>query len=154
MTVYVRAADVAAEISDRLEAISVANGYESNIGTNVFRGKRKLPADDEVPCAILIEGDDTVEDTAGRTQTALIKVRQSYIIDGFGPCDPLNPNDAAHAMIRDIKKVLFHDGRTFGGKVAEVMYRGRDIGPRPDGVALVQVRVMIDVSFAEDLAKP
>lgn len=154
MAVFVRAADVAAEISDRLSTIRTANGFETEIGTNVFRGKRKLPAEDEIPLCILIEGDDRVDDDAGRQRTALIKVTQSYVIDGFGPCDPNNPNDAAHAMLRDIKKVLFKDGRTFGGTVAEVTYRGRDIGPRADGIAIVQCRVLIEVSFAEDLANP
>ena len=154
MTVFVRAADVAAEIVARIQTITVALGAETNIGTNVLQGKRKLPADDEVPCAILIEGEDSVDEAAGRTQSALVKVTQSYLIDGFDVCDPDNPNVKAHAMIRDIKRVLFKDGRTFGGRVVEVKYLGRDIGPRPDGVALVQARVMIDVSFAEDLANP
>lgn len=154
MTTYVKSADVASEIADRLESILVANGAETNIGTNLKQGKRKLPAEDEIPCCYLIEAGDDVEDTSGRSQSALVKVRQSYVIDAFDVCDPDHPNLKAHAMIRDIKRVLFKDGRTFGGKVHEVTYRGRDIGPRPDGVALVQVRVMIDVSFAEDLANP
>ena len=154
MTVFVKAADVAAEIVARIASITTANGAETNIGLNVLQGKRKLPADDEVPCAILIEGEDSVDDTAGRMQTALIKVTQGYVIDGFDVCDPNNPNVKAQAMIRDIKRALFKDGRTFGGKVVEVSYVGRDIGPRPDGVALVQARVMIEVAFAEDLANP
>ena len=154
MTVFVKASDIGAEITTRLQTLRLASGAETDIGINVMRGKRKLPADDEVPCCILIEGDDSVEDAAGRLQSALVKVRVAFIIDAFDRCDPDNPNDKAHAMIRDIKRVLFVDGRTFGGKVVEVAYRGRDIGPRPDGVALVQARVMIEVSYAEDLANP
>lgn len=154
MTVFVKSADVAQEVVDRLSTITIAQGAETNIGSNIKQGKRKLPAEGEIPCCYLIEGGDDVEDTSGRSQTALAKVRQAYVIDAFDACDPDNPNTKAHAMIRDIKRALFKDGRTFGGKVVEVMYRGRDIGPRPDGVALVQARVMIDVSFAEDLANP
>ena len=154
MTTFVKSAEVAAEIVSRLEGILTASGAETNIGSNVKQGKRKLPAEDEIPCTYLIEGGDEVEDTAGRSQTAMVKVRQAYVIDAFDACDPDNPNVKAHAMIRDIKRALFRDGRTFGGKVVEVAYQGRDIGPRPDGVALVQSRVMIEVSFAEDLANP
>ena len=154
MTVYVKSSDVSAEIIARIQTITVANGFETDIGLNVKRGRRKLPVEDEVPCAVLIEGNDSVEDTAGRTQTAFVKVKQPYLIDGFDACDPDNPNDKAQAMIRDIKKVLFKDGRNFGGKVVEVNYQGKDIGPRADGVALVQARVAIEVSFAEDLANP
>ena len=154
MTTYVKSEDVSNEIYARLSGILVTSGAETNIGANVRRGKRKLPAEAEVPCCVLIEGDDDVEDTAGRTQTALVKVRQSYVIDAFDRCDPDNPNDKGHAMIRDVKRALFRDGRNFGGKVVEVKYLGRDIGPRPDGVAIVMARVMVDVSFAEDLANP
>lgn len=154
MTVYVKSSDVAAAIVARLSTISVANGFETSIGQNIKRGRRKMPVDDEVPCCVLIEGNDDVEDTAGRSQSALVKVRQPYLIDGFDACDPDNPNDKAHAMIRDIKKVIFKDGRTLGGTVVEVVYQGKDIGPRADGVALVQARVAIEVSFAEDLSNP
>lgn len=154
MTVYVKSSEVAAEIVARLSTITVANGYETDIGLSIKRGRRKLPIESEVPCSVLIEGNDNVDDASGRIQTALVKVTQPYLIDGFDVCDPDNPNDKAHAMIRDIKRVLFKDGRTFGGKVVEVTYQGKDIGPRADGAAFVQARVAIEVSFAEDLANP
>jgi hypothetical protein len=76
------------------------------------------------------------------------------LVDGFDACDPDNPNTKAHAMIRDIKRVIFLGGTTLGGKVRSVHYTGRDIGPRADGVSLVQVRVMIDVEYVEDLTNP
>jgi hypothetical protein len=154
MTVFVRAEDVADEVARRISLIRTANGSETDIGRTVMRGRRRLPGDDEPPCAVIIEGNDELEDSAGRSQTARIKVRQTFMVDGFDRCDPDNPNVKAHAIIRDIKRALFAGDRNFGGRVFEVVYRGRDIGPRPDGVALVQARVMIEVAFAEDLANP
>lgn len=156
MTVFLKSADVAAEIKTRLQAILLSNGCETDIGSQVFMGRRKLPGEaDDVPCTIVTEGDDTVDDTAGRRQTAQIKVRQNYVIDGFDTCDANNPNDKAHAMIRDIKRAIFaNNNRMLDGKVFSVEYLGRDIGPRPDGVALVQARVMIAVTFAENLSDP
>lgn len=155
MTTYTRAADISAEINTRLAAILVTNGCETDIGADVQLGRRKVPADDETPCTQLVEAPDTVEDTAGRMQAALVKARIRYLIDAFDRCDPKNPNVKAHAMIRDIKRAIFKGGnRTFGGLVAEVAYKGRDIGARPDGSPYVQVRVVIEVSYAEDLANP
>ena len=155
MTVFMKSAEIAAEIKTRLQGIRLANGCETDIGASVFMGRRKLPGDDEPPCTMVLEGDDSVDDTAGRRQTAQIKVRQTYVIDGFDACEPNNPNDKAHAMIRDIKRALFaRDNRMFDQKVFAVDYLGRDIGPRPDGAALVQARVMIAVTFAEDLSNP
>lgn len=154
MTTYTKASEVSDEIARRLQTISPATGYETNIGVNVLRGRRKLPGDDEAPCCNLIEGSDEILDTVGRTGAAIVKVEQSYVIDSFDVCDPDNPNDKAHAMIRDVKKALFKDGRTLGGVVVALNYKGRDMGARPDGVAMVQSRVMISVEFAEDLANP
>lgn len=143
---------VANEIKARIASIRTANGYETEIGRDVMMGRRKVPGDDRPPCAIILEGADDPKDQPARVPSALIQ--QSYLIDGFDACDPDNPNTKAHAMIRDIKRVIFKGGTTLGGKVREVHYRGRDIGPRPDGVALVQVRVIIDVEYVEDLTNP
>jgi hypothetical protein len=154
MTVYVRSEDVANEIATRLSGISIANGYETDIGLRVQRGRRSVPADDEPPLVQLVEGSDDVLDESGRNSKSLIKVEQPYVLDAFDRCDPDNPNVQAHKMIRDMKRAIFADGRTLGGRVFEVKYLGKDIGPRPDGAALVQARVAISVSFAEDLASP
>lgn len=154
MTVYVKSEDVANEIVARLQGITIANGAETDIGTEVQRGRIRVPADDELPLIQFVEGGDEPQDTAGKTNVSLIKVAQVYVIDAYDLCDPLNPNAKAHKMIRDIKRAIFKSGRTLDGKVSEVEYLGRDIGPRTDGVAMVQARVTIRVSFAEDLANP
>jgi hypothetical protein len=154
MTVFVKSEDIANEIVRRLSEIRIANDCETDIGRDVQRGRRRIPVDDEPPCIQLVEGGDDVVDTAGRTLTAQIKVQQTYVIDAFDQCDPANPNTQAHKMIRDLKRAIFKGGRTLGGTVAEVDYLGKDIGPRPDGAALVQARIAIRVSFAEDLANP
>lgn len=51
MTTYTKASEVSDEIARRLQTISPATGYETNIGVNVLRGRRKLPGDDEAPAA-------------------------------------------------------------------------------------------------------
>lgn len=154
MTIFVRSEDIANEIVRRLEGIRLTSSCETDIGRDVQRGRRRLPGDDEPPCIQLVEGGDEVQDTAGRTHSAQIKATQMYVIDAFDVCDPNHPNVQAHKMIRDMKRAIFFGGRTLGGTVVEVEYMGKDIGPRPDGASLVQARVAIRVSFAEDLANP
>lgn len=149
---YTRAGDIATELAARLSRIRLADGFETDIGRDVKRGRRKLPADDAPPCVVMFEGDDTPTDRPGRIP--LVLVQQAYVFDAFDKCDPDNPNDQAHKLIRDIKRAIFAGDATLGAKVSKVMYVGRDIGPRPDGVALVQARVMILVEFVEDLTNP
>ncbi len=152
MTTYTRAADVSTEIIRRLRTIRIVNGYETEIGRDVLAGRRKIPGDDQPPCLIVLEGGDDVRDQPGRIPLVLIS--QSYVLDGFDKCDPDNPNTKGHAIIRDIKRAIFKGDATLGGAVKSVSYLGRDIGPRPDGVALVQARVTISVEFVEDLTNP
>ncbi len=151
-TPYFTAGEISGELKSRLQTIRATNGAETDIGRDVMMGRRKIPADDQPPCLIVLEGEDDVKDRPGTLPMVLVS--QNYIIDGFDACDPDNPNEKAHAIIRDIKKAIFKDGTTWSGKVKSVKYLGRDIGPRPDGVALVQARVMISVEYIEQLNQP
>lgn len=152
MSIYTRASDVAAEVATRLASIRLTNSAETDIGRDVMRGRRSLPEDDKPPCVVVTEGNDDPRDTPGRIPSC--QTLLPFVIDAFDVCDPNNPNDKAHAMIRDIKRALFKDGTTLGGKVRSVKYTGRDIGPRPDGAAMVQARVTVEIEFVEDLQNP
>lgn len=153
MSTYFTAGAVSAEIKARLQTILLVNDCETDIGRDVMMGRRKIPGDDQPPCIQVMEGLDDNMDQPGRIPQVLVS--QDYIISAFDACDPDNPNDKAHSMIRDIKRAIFKGGDgNWGGKVRKVTYRGRDIGPRPDGVALVQAMVMINVEYVEDLANP
>lgn len=158
MAIFTRARDVADHISTLLTGIRVANGYETDIGTSVYRGKRKID-DSAVPCAVLMEGEDNPGGTQGDASQQVV---QSYVLGGYAKCDPDNPNDVAHQIIADLKKVVFtlvdptrqeqiQGTQTFGGKVKKVEYKGRDIGPRADGVDIVFAVIHIDVTFVEQL---
>lgn len=139
-------------IVTRMSQISVANGYETDIGLRVYRGARKVD-EDLAPCAVLIEGADKVEMSASKHK-ASAKINQSYLLHAYVPCDLMNPNVAAHKAIRDFKKAIFHDGTTMNGQVVSVTFKGRDIGPRVDGVAIVLAQIEIEVSYVEDLSAP
>lgn len=153
MTAFLNtAAGVSALIEARIAGISIANGYETDVGLRKFLGKRAVD-DSEAPCSVLIEGADDPTDSPGRKPTVLMS--QRYVLGGYDLCDPDNPNTKAHAMIRDFKRAIFKpEDATFGGKVKHVYYRGRDIGPRLDGKAIVFALIEIDVEYVEDLSNP
>ena len=156
MTLLHTAEDIGLEISARLQARTIALGAETDLGVSVFRGRRTVD-DDQVPCTSIIEGQDEIEENdASRGALALIK--QDYALLAFVPCDPSNPNDAAHRALRDMKRAIFSTNgaadRTLGGKVKRVRYRGRDIGPRGDGAAFVVAALEINVEFVEVLWAP
>lgn len=149
-----RAEDIAAAIKTRLLARTVALGAETNLGRVVFQGRRHI-SDDMIPCATLIEGTDTPAQGRLRTEYELA---QHYVIFAYVPCDPANPNIAAHAAIRDIKRALFTSAgkadAQMGGQVKLIEYAGRDIGPRADGAAYVVAAVDVVVHYVEMLNQP
>lgn len=156
MTVVNRSEDVAVVVAARLAQCTVAQGAETDLGARVFRGRRKLD-DSQTPCCVLIEGADTPKDQT--RMSAKVRQRQRYVLQAYVPCDADNPNDAAHAAIRDLKRAMFRnaDGKaetTFDGRVFQVEYLGREMAPRVDGAPMVMAAIEIAVEFAEDLANP
>lgn len=151
MSTKQKAEDIALDIFARMQQITVANGAETDIGLKVFRGKRKVD-DDEAPCCVLVEGPDTPVDRPGKLPTSTIT--QTYILVGYLACDADNPNDAAHKIIRDFKRAIFKGDGTLGGAVIRANYRGRDIGPRADGVNIVTALIEITIDYVEDLTNP
>lgn len=155
MTVVLTSAEnVATEIVRRMKLVTVAQGAETDIGATVYQGLRRVD-DSMIPCCVLIEGVDQVQ---GANLRADVNLDQRYVLFGYLPCDSLNPNVAAHAAIRDLKRAIFTtagvaDSR-WGFKVREVSYLGRDIGPRADGAAFVLAAIEISVGYAESLANP
>lgn len=158
MTTFTRARDIALYIDSLQHNITKANGYETDIGLKVFRGKRKIDHT-AAPCAVLLEGDDAV---GGQQGDGGQVVTQSYALGGYAPCDPDNPNDTAHQIISDLKKAVFQrvdvtraesiqGTTTFGGRVKNVVYAGRNIGPMPDSSAIAFGVIHIDVTFVEQL---
>lgn len=144
-----KAQEVAAEITSRLAAITVANGYDTDIGARAMRGRIAMDVD-MLPCVVLYEEPDTAEDSRPNE----IKISAAYTIEGHAACDPDNPNDTAHMIVSDIKRAIFGGQRMLGGKVRDLRYVSRSIAPRQDGMSIVSAAVQITASFYESLIAP
>ncbi len=147
------ASELSAAIKTRLQGITIANGYNTDIGLRVFAGRGSINIE-EVPCIVLVEEDESVEEQSG-TQARVVL---PYTIEAHDACDPLNPNDKAHLMLADLKRAIFAGDRTFGGKLIKpkdgLQYTGRSIEVRPDGVKLVAASITIEVRYVENLSEP
>lgn len=153
--IFKKASDIAEYLTEVLGTIKQANGYLTDIGETVFRGRLKHD-EDLVPYAVLIEG----EDRPAETESLDVTITQDYVLGAYVTCDPDNPNDAAHQAIKDIKKAVFSSdlarrpvagARGGNGRVKSLSYEGKDIGPRADGKAIVYAVVRITVTYGENL---
>lgn len=149
-----RAEDVSDEIKTRIAAVRLTNGAETDIGRQVWSGRRKID-DSMIPCSVLIEGDDIADREVRGT---LYDIDQRYVWMAYLECNPDDPNAAAHKALRDMKRALFvtagRPDETWGRRVREVRYIGRDIGARADGAAFVLAIIEFAVSYVEDAAAP
>lgn len=144
-----KASEIALEINSRLQQITVANGYATDIGLRVYRGRRKLdPA--QLPCAVLVNDEDAC--VSGQDKRCVTKA--TYQLEGHSPCDAENPGDVGHQIVADLKKAIFSGDLSFGKTVLSIDYKGRTIEPREDGLSLVSAAIEIDLHFTEDLAAP
>ena len=150
MSTITRTSVLSQYIDQLLAGITIAGGYQTDIGLRHFRGRRNLDGS-SAPCVSLIEGPDEPQDQgAGREQ---VVIRQHYAISAHVPCDPDNPNDAANDAVEDIRHALFRQGVTLGGAIKKLDYNGREIGTRADGEATVQVVVHVSALMAQDLVR-
>ena len=148
--------DFAVEISNRMAAVSITNGFDTDIGLRVFRGRRRLD-ENQLPCAVLIERPDA----ATKQSLGKVKVTRKYVLEGHAACEPDNPNDAGHKIISDLKRAIFTgnitiDGRlTANGQKAFLLeYEGSSIAPREDGISVVSANIEVSIEFVEDLSNP
>jgi hypothetical protein len=141
---------IAAELATRLAQITIANGYQTDIGLRIFDGRRNLD-ETHMPCVVMLEDDD---DPAGM-QAPNGKTSLPWLIEGHTVCDPDHPNIAARKIVSDLKKAVFSGDLTFGDKRAiACRYDGRSISPRQDGLSLVSANIVIVIDVVENLSAP
>ena len=66
---FTKAADIAQYLTSLLAGVTVVHGYHTDIGLRVFRGKRSK-VEEQVPCAVIIEGEDHPGESAGRESSS------------------------------------------------------------------------------------
>lgn len=143
------AAEIAQALSTRLSVITKANGYATDCGVTVYRGRRRLDAE-APPCIVIAELEDTVLE---QTMRGSLHLSQVYAIEAHAETDdPDNPNDICHQMLFDLKRAVFQP-TSLHTNVRKIEYRGRTIGPRDEGTALVFASIRIAVDYTERLGE-
>ncbi|WP_148715051.1 hypothetical protein [Chitinolyticbacter meiyuanensis] len=138
--------DLSLALSTRLAGIRTADGFHTDIGAEVFRGRVAFDPD-RVPCVVLVEKDDVPLEQ----KRSAVKLGLPYLLIGYACCDPAHPNDTAHQIIADIKRALFSPADPLHPKVREIQYQGRSILPREDGLSLVSAVVEIRLEVVGEL---
>lgn len=149
------ASNIALKLHSRISNIRVANGFNTDIGQKVLRGRMTFDAA-YIPLTVMVEG----EDTPRQQKYADVEMEQRYIFEGHLDLDESeieNPNDKAHLIIADLKKAIFGSDLTLDGLLKDknaVKYIGRAMLAREEGQARVAASIEISITYYENLAQP
>jgi len=141
-----------------LQEITVANGYSTDLGANVFRGRLIYGAGDPLPMISILE-EPIAEDTSLSPGIGSGDISPYVLmVQGFVEDDKDNPTDPAHWLLADVKRALIQikaAGREgeglfhFGPKapmVDAVDFDGGVVRP-PDGEVSAKAYFWIRVTF-------
>lgn len=128
-------------------------GYNTDAGTRISRGRRRISTNETFPLIIIHEGEEEVIKRAGVDQ---VQNRLNITVEGWVQADPINPLDDAHLLLADIQKCLFPalESRTNPGLLVQVQYLGRVIDPPEDGSRSCSVSVLLAIDWTEHLTDP
>lgn len=140
-------------LETRLETILTDDGFNTDAGLNVYRGRRSFDwADATLFPAVSVF--DPVEEADPSHEERIDNILTVFI-EGHCWADPDDPADGAHDLLADIKKaVLVYDNQTLGGLAASMEYGGREIEFPDDAGSVVTVRVTVKIAYPELYGDP
>lgn len=123
-------------ITDLLKTISVANGYRTDLGGNVVRGRVAISDTEPVPMVSIIEAPvvENRDEFAGNGFAVHVKWR--LMVQGWVKDDPANPTDPVYPLLYDVRRCLL--------QMVDRDNPSRYLLVQPDGTRLIQTA---DVGF-------
>ncbi|MFO7582116.1 hypothetical protein [Guyparkeria sp.] len=145
-----RSIDLRNAVITRLETISQANGFNTDIGASVLRGRRKYPLDKiPLPSLFVVSQTDAPPDKQSNPEQ---KRTRAYAIEAFLDADVGDYESLQDEVLHDMISALTQtdafvlDGlairATFGTAVLDV--------PELDGTGIVTVNLPLTLSYPEN----
>jgi len=110
----------------RAESILTENGYNTQIGTHVFRAIKELDPSFIPACNILPLSDGTPERIGGGEYQATFSIR----VEGLVRFGSLNPSVAAELLLGDLRKAFMRS--SISDLIDEINYMGGGTDEYPD----------------------
>lgn len=150
---------IAAKLATRLGTIKVVNGYNTNAGNSIVRGRRSFGETDlSSNPAISVWINDA---TAGQGNRDRMEVAIGIIIEGFFIIDTDNPDDDAEDLLGDIRKALLlstdqyvYDSVSSKNLVSSFFPTGWVKELPEDGSKIGSVQLRIDAVYPETYGDP
>jgi len=127
-------------IDARLKTIKTANGYQTNLGNNVFEWRvTPLNSDTELPGAVYSDTQDTIDLTIG------LHLHTLKIVINMAAKGSASPSDM-RKLIGDIHKMIGVDV-TWGGLAEDTKITSEIILPAHEENKFMGIEITIEVEF-------
>jgi hypothetical protein len=143
---------IVAAIYDRLGAILIAEGFNTDAGLKRYRGRVNFDEHFGFPVVTVVEQDSELQERlAARSRIAL-----TVSVEGICESDPDNPSDAAHDLVADIESaVLSQANPNLSGLVVDRLeWQSRTILERAEGANQVMVSVRFTCVYIKWYGEP
>ncbi|AEG53113.1 hypothetical protein [Sinorhizobium meliloti] len=89
-----------------LQEITIANGYNFDLATSVFRGRMIFGENDPIPMVSILEPPLPLDRLGRPLNSSVTNGPWDILIQGFVKDDREHPTDPAHMLMADVKKRL------------------------------------------------
>lgn len=143
------------EALTRVTAITVAGGFNTNIGNSASIAEKQYNPDE-----ITTDGAVNVYDTEDANEDdeivgSELVIRMGITVEGHIRVDTGNAVTLAHKLVSDIKKaMLLANDRVMDGLVLDVRYSGREVSYPSSAGDVVSARVNFYVLYMETYGNP
>lgn len=149
-------------LTDLLEGITPANGYEHDLAAAVFRGRLKYGPKDPIPMISILEAPIPQEPNVARGENVGSTGPWEILIQGFVDDDHNNPTDPAHILMAEVKKRLAENKREdrghnmlgMGGRVTDMHIGQGSVRPPDEVNDRAFFWLTLTLRVAEELDKP
>lgn len=134
----------------RLAVITKAGGYATNVGTHVYRARKKLDPSD-LPAAVVFAGAETSENKYGQHAC-----KMTVKIEGLAAFGAEDPGIITERVLGDIKKCVMAPGWTrTPDYIDSMIYTGGGVDDYPeDGQVSAGAYASFDVTYATKTDDP
>jgi len=146
-----------------LEQITIANGYQHDMGESVYRGRLLFTQEDSIPAVAINEPPQIPEGMEWPSTSNTGPTTHPLLVQGFVEDDQKNPTDPAYRLLGDVQKRLSYERtREEGfdilglGKRITALHIGQAVVRPPDAVISGDSFFWLPITlvYAEDLQNP
>ena len=150
-------------LTQALQEITPANGYEHDLSAAVFRGRLAFGDDDPIPMVSILEAPLPLEQKLAGNDGTASKGGWNLLIQGFVRDDKVNPTDPGHYLMADVRKRIAllrkpkrgSDILGMAGNVTDLRIGPGVVRPPGDDVSSKAYFWMtLTLDLVEDLEKP